>query len=577
MTESLVEERVAAVPQPQDDLLVHRNRALLAAVTLLATGVALAYGWRGLQGWMPGWLIAGAFLLVALLHLHAWTDARKPLLVADTRGVRVRLGKSWSGHAWGELAEVKVQGRRHLLTDGTLLVRPRTGAAYKVPLGAASQDIGRALTSLADGRATVVAPEQARAFDNEVRPAPPAVVLAGDSPQPGEAATHQPRGASPARAVTRGPRWLSRSRSVPGSPLSAPPAQASNDVADDPAIAEPSTNPAGAQPVEDGEQGSPDAAAASLPAQRRRAVRADVRRGASPADAQPTGAVESEVRGTESRVGLVIEHVPSPTSAEVAPYAVPLTSQEVTQTSPPAAPVIGPELVLARNQLRVSVDQLADRTRIRPHVIEAMEVDDFAPCGGDFYARGHLRRVASVLGLDPDPIVELYDARYSSEPIAASTVFSAELASGPGAAVRGTRGGPNWTALLGVVVALMVLWGVARVVTASEPAPDAAAAPRAQASSAPEPDPDRFAGVGVGPRVVSLSVSADTVVRLQDGSGDTIWIGPMQAGESRRWSVTGEVTVRARNASAVTAQLGTDDPVGIGQEDAPGEITLGES
>jgi hypothetical protein len=54
-------------------------------------------------------------------------------------------------------------------------------------------------------------------------------------------------------------------------------------------------------------------------------------------------------------------------------------------------------------------------------------------------------------------------------------------------------------------------------------------------------------------------------------------MGRMQAGESRRWPVTGEVTVRARNASAVTAQLGSDEPVVVGSQDAPDEVTLGKS
>ena len=69
-------------------------------------------------------------------------------------------------------------------------------------------------------------------------------------------------------------------------------------------------------------------------------------------------------------------------------------------TEPAYDPVIGPELAAARTRLGLSVDQLAERTRIRPHVIESIEVDDFAPCGGDFYARGHLRTLARVLGID---------------------------------------------------------------------------------------------------------------------------------------------------------------------------------
>ena len=74
---------------------------------------------------------------------------------------------------------------------------------------------------------------------------------------------------------------------------------------------------------------------------------------------------------------------------------------------PAADPVVGSELAAARTRLGLTVDQLAERTRIRPHVIESIEVDDFAPCGGDFYARGHLRTLARVLGVDAAPLLDV--------------------------------------------------------------------------------------------------------------------------------------------------------------------------
>ena len=74
---------------------------------------------------------------------------------------------------------------------------------------------------------------------------------------------------------------------------------------------------------------------------------------------------------------------------------------------PAEDPVVGPELAAARTRLGLTVDQLAERTRIRPHVIESIEVDDFAPCGGDFYARGHLRTLARVLGVDVAPLLDV--------------------------------------------------------------------------------------------------------------------------------------------------------------------------
>ena len=43
-------------------------------------------------------------------------------------------------------------------------------------------------------------------------------------------------------------------------------------------------------------------------------------------------------------------------------------------------------------------------------MIESMEVDDFTPCGGDFYARGHIRTLSRVLGKDPVPMLAAYEA-----------------------------------------------------------------------------------------------------------------------------------------------------------------------
>ncbi len=123
--------------------------------------------------------------------------------------------------------------------------------------------------------------------------------------------------------------------------------------------------------------------------------------------------------------------------------------------------------VLAHARLRVglSVDALAERTRIRAHVIEAIEADRFEACGGDFYARGHLRTLARVLGVDAVPLLTEYDARYADAPIDARRVFEAELATA-GAAGRGSGGAGalNWSVMVAAVMAVVLVWSVARLV-----------------------------------------------------------------------------------------------------------------
>lgn len=70
---------------------------------------------------------------------------------------------------------------------------------------------------------------------------------------------------------------------------------------------------------------------------------------------------------------------------------------------------IGAALAAARSQAGLTVDQVSERTRIRAVIIRAIEQDDFSPCGGDFYARGHIRAIARVVDADPVPLIEEYD------------------------------------------------------------------------------------------------------------------------------------------------------------------------
>ena len=73
---------------------------------------------------------------------------------------------------------------------------------------------------------------------------------------------------------------------------------------------------------------------------------------------------------------------------------------------------IGDSLARARHAAGFSITQVSQQTRIRETIIRGIEQDDFAPCGGDFYVRGHIRSVAAVAGIDADPLIREYDAAH---------------------------------------------------------------------------------------------------------------------------------------------------------------------
>ena len=63
----------------------------------------------------------------------------------------------------------------------------------------------------------------------------------------------------------------------------------------------------------------------------------------------------------------------------------------------------------ALSERGLTLDDLAQTTRLRRGLLEQMEADDFVDTGGDVYARGHLRVIAGVLDIDADVLLAAYD------------------------------------------------------------------------------------------------------------------------------------------------------------------------
>jgi cytoskeleton protein RodZ len=237
-------------------------------------------------------------------------------------------------------------------------------------------------------------------------------------------------------------------------------------------------------------------------------------------------------------------------------------------------PVIGPDLAAARTRVGLSVDELADRTRIRPHVIESIEVDDFAACGGDFYARGHIRTLARVLGKDPGPLLARFEERYASAPINARTVFEAELSTGMVGSMRRTSGGPNWALLVGAVLAVVLVWSLVRLLAGAggpvleDPPPmlngsggiGTVARPPQQARPAPAAKPVA---------TTLTAVNGGTHVVVRDGQGAVVYRGDMVIGEVQQLEAAPPVTVVADDGSVLAVSLGGRDLGFLGEAQTP--------
>lgn len=75
---------------------------------------------------------------------------------------------------------------------------------------------------------------------------------------------------------------------------------------------------------------------------------------------------------------------------------------------------IGQVLNDARSRSGLSLHEVARRTGIVEETIWAIELDDFAKCGEDFYARSYISVIAAVVRVDSAPLLAEFDAAHAS-------------------------------------------------------------------------------------------------------------------------------------------------------------------
>ena len=233
---------------------------------------------------------------------------------------------------------------------------------------------------------------------------------------------------------------------------------------------------------------------------------------------------------------------------------------------------IGDTLADARRQAGLTVTQVADRTRIRETIIRGIEQDDFSACGGDFYARGHIRSIASVVGIDPVPLIREYDEAHGApEAMRAADVFE------PSTPLRiKERRSLNWSVAMILALLVIVGYGAYHLVSSSSSSSSShgkAAAALAAPTRHPTPKPSSPSPTRTAPAshdvIIHLSAVEDCWVYLTSDQGNnTIYSGVVPAGSTQTWKETQDVSLRLGNPAGVVLTVngkkqspGTSQPV----------------
>jgi len=236
---------------------------------------------------------------------------------------------------------------------------------------------------------------------------------------------------------------------------------------------------------------------------------------------------------------------------------------------------IGEDLAEARRRAGLAVSEVSQRTRIRETIIRAIEEDDFAGCGADFYARGFIRAIARAVGADPAPLIRDYDAAHRSTPAVAPTELPWQAAT----VRRGSRRRLNVTAVLALALAIAVGFACYQLVSASAHAPGISAenagkiaSGRHHAVSPEAPSPPPYAHRVV----VELTAIEDCWVEFTTTAGRLLFQSYVAAGASKRWTFRHAVDMQLGNPGGVKLIVNGSNPLPPGTSH-PVTVRLGRS
>lgn len=219
---------------------------------------------------------------------------------------------------------------------------------------------------------------------------------------------------------------------------------------------------------------------------------------------------------------------------------------------------VGDALAQARSQAGLTIAQVSQQTCIRETIIRGIERGDFSACGGDFYARGHIRSIARVVGLDPEELVREYDAIHGApHAITAADVFE------PSTPIRlKERRSANWSVVMVIVLALVLGYGVYRLVDhGTSPRPVAAAGgAHAKASKSPASSPSPTPSAVHHRRLtIRLTATQDCWVQFTRPHGQLISQVYVLSGSTRTWRFRHAVSMQIGNPGGIVLTVNGKD------------------
>ncbi len=267
------------------------------------------------------------------------------------------------------------------------------------------------------------------------------------------------------------------------------------------------------------------------------------------------------------------------------------------------AQTLGQRLKAERERRGVSQQKAADEMHLDAWVIDALENGDYQRIGPPVYAKGHLKRYATILGLPTAEVASGFETKPASpaadalQPSNVRMRFTAQESAGRPwtkitafAAIAVAVGGIIWwrpwhqrsavsaAAPTGLPANASSPGGAAsgaqdNAESPAEPAVAAGSAPLPQAGGAAH---ETASEPGTGPARLRLSFSADSWVEVHDSAGRRLFAGTGRANSVKTIAGSAPLKVYLGYASGVQLEI-NDRVVAIGPQLVSGDVARFEA
>ena len=250
---------------------------------------------------------------------------------------------------------------------------------------------------------------------------------------------------------------------------------------------------------------------------------------------------------------------------------------------------LGSVIRQARIDAGLSVDDLSERTSIRAGLLKEIESDDFTKCGGETYARGHLRNIAPHIKMDSQLLLELFENEQSMQPrriqemLAENNVMTNPI----------DKKTVSWKTLAGISLSTLALLAAVQIIisnskttTVTNPEVVASETATAQPSETAEAQPTQTSAAtptvardtyssGTGVSVSVTAVRGNSWLFVSDSNGTTLYSGQVRNGQKLNFSATTRISLKAGNAGAVDVSVNGKAAQQIGVEGQVVSLTYG--